>query len=366
MKRFASIKDCSRFSALCDLPETFKKFFEKFRIFFLIFLFFFKCFRLREMGFLLFPVGEQWFSRFMRIPSGIFWRCKIDEILMSFYTWFSVWFCLFGFLQKFATFCASVCEARLRLCVRLCKTCNVTMPDQQKSWIFQSWFWQSEYWLWLFISSPRVQLIRRISLNSKVLCNLFFFIEVIKIVLRFNWIFLCHRWNILKCSPHGKNSTNYEVLSLGGYVYPFVCCGLMELALLLVAVFTIPTYDESNATKSSVSAQGSEHVDDDDDDDDDDDEMFVYDSLLFLLLLCCLFTFWCICFMVCAIAIGFVITCYYNELCNGFPVSQCLRIRIFQCIAFIIECYISFLMYRPDFNEDMRNFLFTVNLKNCS
>ena len=36
----------------------------------------------------------------MRIPSGIFWRCKIDEILtMSFYTWFSIWFCLFGFLQ---------------------------------------------------------------------------------------------------------------------------------------------------------------------------------------------------------------------------------------------------------------------------
>ena len=33
------------------------------------------------MNFLLFPVGEEWFSRFMRIPSGIFWRCKIDEIL---------------------------------------------------------------------------------------------------------------------------------------------------------------------------------------------------------------------------------------------------------------------------------------------
>ena len=33
------------------------------------------------MGFLLFPVGEEWFSRFMRIPLGIFWRCKIDEIL---------------------------------------------------------------------------------------------------------------------------------------------------------------------------------------------------------------------------------------------------------------------------------------------
>ena len=65
------------------------------------------------MGFLLFSVGEEWFSRLTRIPSGIFWRCKIDEILISFYLWFSVWYCLFGFLQKFA----SVCEARLRLCV---------------------------------------------------------------------------------------------------------------------------------------------------------------------------------------------------------------------------------------------------------
>ena len=122
MKRFANIKDCSRFSALCDIPETFfTNFFQKFRIFSLFFCFFFqkKCFRFRKMGFLLLPVGDEWFSRFMRIPSGIFWRCKIGEILTkSFYTWFSVWFCLFGFLQKLATFCASVCEARFRLCVK--------------------------------------------------------------------------------------------------------------------------------------------------------------------------------------------------------------------------------------------------------
>ena len=71
------------------------------------------------MGFLLFPVEEEWFSRSMRIPSGIFWRCKIDEVLtiISFFAWFSVWSFLFGFIQKFATFFASVCEARLRLCV---------------------------------------------------------------------------------------------------------------------------------------------------------------------------------------------------------------------------------------------------------
>ena len=52
MKRFASIKDCSRFSALCDLPETFsKKNFEKFRIFFLIFMFFKKMFPVEKDGF---------------------------------------------------------------------------------------------------------------------------------------------------------------------------------------------------------------------------------------------------------------------------------------------------------------------------
>ena len=75
---------------------------------------FFSIFCWERMGFLLFSVGEEWFSRLTRIPSGIFWRCKIDEISISFYPWFSVWYCLFGFLQKFA----SVCEARLRLCVK--------------------------------------------------------------------------------------------------------------------------------------------------------------------------------------------------------------------------------------------------------
>ena len=56
----------------------------------------------REYGFLLFPVEEKLFSSLMRIPSGIFWRCKIDEILtiLSFCPWFSVWYCLFGFLFK--------------------------------------------------------------------------------------------------------------------------------------------------------------------------------------------------------------------------------------------------------------------------
>ena len=90
-KRFASIKHCSRFSTLCDLPDTFIKIFLKnFEKFFSSIFCFFKGLRLRKMGFLLFSVGEEWFSRLTRIPSGIFWRCKIDEILISFYPWYSV------------------------------------------------------------------------------------------------------------------------------------------------------------------------------------------------------------------------------------------------------------------------------------
>ena len=71
-----------------NILEKFRKIFEKkFSFNFL----FFKGFPLRKMGFLLFSVGEEWFSRLMPIPSGIFWRCKIDEILTySFYPWFYV------------------------------------------------------------------------------------------------------------------------------------------------------------------------------------------------------------------------------------------------------------------------------------
>ena len=48
MKRFASIKDCSRFSALCDLLEPFKIFFKKFLIFPYFSILEKKFFRLRE------------------------------------------------------------------------------------------------------------------------------------------------------------------------------------------------------------------------------------------------------------------------------------------------------------------------------
>ena len=63
-----------------------KKFFEEFRRKISSIFCFLKRFRLRKMGFLLFPVEENWFWSLMRIPSGIFWRCKIDEVLtiMSF------------------------------------------------------------------------------------------------------------------------------------------------------------------------------------------------------------------------------------------------------------------------------------------
>ena len=78
-KRFASIKHCSRFSALCDLPETFiKKIFQKIpKKKFPQFSVFFKGLRLRKMGFLLFPFGEELFSRFMGIPSGFFGAVKL-------------------------------------------------------------------------------------------------------------------------------------------------------------------------------------------------------------------------------------------------------------------------------------------------
>ena len=69
MKRFASIKDCSRFSALCDLPETFFKKISKNFDFFPYFPVFSKMFPVERDGFLLFLFGEEWFSRFMRIPS---------------------------------------------------------------------------------------------------------------------------------------------------------------------------------------------------------------------------------------------------------------------------------------------------------
>ena len=87
------------------------------KFFFLKFLYFWKVFGWGSW-ILLFPVGEEWFSRFMRIPSGIFWRCKTDEILiMSFYPWFSVWYCLpyyFEYMPRLVSFFCSDFAAYIR------------------------------------------------------------------------------------------------------------------------------------------------------------------------------------------------------------------------------------------------------------
>ena len=88
-KRFARVKDSSRFSALCDLPETIKNIFEKiFSSFFL----FSKGFPLRKMGFYCFQLGKNGF-RDLCVSVRVFFGavyCKIHEILMSFYPWFSL------------------------------------------------------------------------------------------------------------------------------------------------------------------------------------------------------------------------------------------------------------------------------------
>ena len=106
----------------------------------------------KEWCFLLFSVGEEWFSRLTRIPSGIFWRCKIDEILISFYPWFSVWNCLFGFLQKFA----SVCEARLRLCVKKCLPVDCIVAGLSSLLVFFCYWYSGWYGVPYFRCRPRV------------------------------------------------------------------------------------------------------------------------------------------------------------------------------------------------------------------
>ena len=92
LKKFVSPKPllnfCQKRNVLRELrtPQGFRhyatyrrqsKIFSKnFKKKFLNFLFL-KGFSLRKMGFLLFSVGEEWFSRLMRILSGIFWRCLL-------------------------------------------------------------------------------------------------------------------------------------------------------------------------------------------------------------------------------------------------------------------------------------------------
>ena len=121
-KRFASIKDCSRFSALCDSLETFlEKIFQKnFKNFFSVIFCFLNVFGLERWVFCCFQLGKNGFQGLCVSLRVFFWRCKIDEILTTFLLplvlrmIFLIWFC-----SKFATFFATVCEAQLRLCVEL-------------------------------------------------------------------------------------------------------------------------------------------------------------------------------------------------------------------------------------------------------
>ena len=67
-KGFTSFKDSSRFSALCDIPDTIKKNLREISNFFPQFSVFFQGFPLRKMGILPFSVSEEW--RFFRVFSG--------------------------------------------------------------------------------------------------------------------------------------------------------------------------------------------------------------------------------------------------------------------------------------------------------
>ena len=79
----------------------------------------FERFSVEKMGFCCFQLCKKWFSSPKRI-SGYFWRCKTDEILTitSFYPWFSVRYCLFGFLFKVRNFLRKCLRTLLRLCVQ--------------------------------------------------------------------------------------------------------------------------------------------------------------------------------------------------------------------------------------------------------
>ena len=76
-RSFARVKDSSRFSPLCDLPETIKNIFEKF--FSSFFCFFFK----ERWFFAVFSWGRMVLETYA-YPFGYFWRFKIDEILCPF------------------------------------------------------------------------------------------------------------------------------------------------------------------------------------------------------------------------------------------------------------------------------------------
>ena len=124
MKRFASIKNCSRFSALCNLPQTFfKKIFKKFRNFIHIFLFLFlKCFRLREKSFCCSQLGKNGFRDLCVSLRVFFGAEKLMNFQQGHFT--------LGSPYDFAHLVFFKVRNLLRKCLRstaspLCKSCYV-------------------------------------------------------------------------------------------------------------------------------------------------------------------------------------------------------------------------------------------------
>ena len=77
-KGFASIKKCSRVSAVCDLPETIiEKISKNFDLFFLNFLFFERFSVEKDGVFCCFQMGKNGF-RDLCVYFGFFWRCNVN------------------------------------------------------------------------------------------------------------------------------------------------------------------------------------------------------------------------------------------------------------------------------------------------
>ena len=96
-KSFAIVKDSSRFSAPCDLPETIKNIFEKFRKLFSSIFCFLKVFRIERCVFCCFQLGKNGFRDLcvsLRVFFGAVKLMKLKVLLplvlrMILLIWFS-------------------------------------------------------------------------------------------------------------------------------------------------------------------------------------------------------------------------------------------------------------------------------------
>ena len=116
-----------------DLHLNFFRKFEK--KLFLIFFLFFERFSVEKDGFFAVSSWGKLVFESNAYPFGYFRPCKIDEVLtkMSFYPWFSVRYCLFGFqsessLEVFAKhgFASMLYKVPLCYCFRACNNLNKT------------------------------------------------------------------------------------------------------------------------------------------------------------------------------------------------------------------------------------------------